>query len=63
MSAGTISNLYYAPSDRHGATLAIANGLLGIAGDAMNDVFQEFFLPKLTRPKNSTSPGQVPKQP
>jgi hypothetical protein len=29
--------------------LTLTNGLIGIAGDAMNDVFQEFFLHKLTR--------------
>lgn len=49
MSAGAISNLYYDPSDRKGPTLTIVNGLLGIAGDAMNNVFQEFFLAKITR--------------
>ncbi len=48
LSAGAISNLYYARSDREGAELTIQNGLLGIAGDAMNDVFQEFILKKLT---------------
>lgn len=48
LSAGAISNLYYAPEDRRGATLTIANGLLGVAGDAMNNVFQEFVFKKLT---------------
>ncbi len=48
ISAGALSNLYYAPEDRQGASLTIENGLLGIAGDAMNGVFQEFFLKKLT---------------
>jgi len=48
MSAGALSNLYYAPEDRQGAKVTIANGLLGIAGDAMNNVFQEFVLKKLT---------------
>ena len=48
LSAGAISNLYYAPEDRQGASLTIENGLLGIAGDAMNGVFQEFFLKRLT---------------
>jgi hypothetical protein len=55
MSAGAISNLYYDRSDRRGASLTIANGLLGIAGDAMNDVFQEFILPRLTRRESSKS--------
>ena len=48
MSAGAISNLYYAPEDRQSGKATIANGLLGIAGDAMNNVFQEFVLKKLT---------------
>ena len=47
-SAGAISNLYYAPQDRMGVRLTLVNGLLGIGGDAMNGVFQEFFLRKLT---------------
>jgi hypothetical protein len=48
MSAGALSNLYYAPEDRRGAKVTVVNGLLGIAGDAMNNVFQEFVLKKLT---------------
>jgi hypothetical protein len=58
MSSGAISNLYYAPEDRRGGKATIANGLLGIAGDAMNDVFQEFVLKKLTTKskRNSVQP-------
>lgn len=48
MSAGAISNAYYAPGDRQGATLTIENGLLGIAGDAFNGLMQEFVLARLT---------------
>ncbi len=48
LSAGALSNLYYARSDRQGGSLTFENGLLGIAGDAMNNVFQEFVLKKLT---------------
>lgn len=48
MSAGAISNLYYAREDRSGARLTIFNGLLGIGGDAMNGIFQEFVLRRLT---------------
>ncbi len=55
LSAGAISNLYYAPSDRQGARLTIINGFLGVAGDAMNGVFQEFFLKKVT-PKAAKQP-------
>jgi hypothetical protein len=48
MSAGAISNLYYAPEDRSGLRLTLINGLLGIAGDAMNGIFQEFVLRRFT---------------
>ena len=51
LSAGAISNVYYAASDRQGATLTLENGFLGVAGDAMNNVFQEFILKKLTSKK------------
>ena len=55
LSAGAISNLYYAPSDRQGAALTFENGLLAVAGDAMNNVVQEFFLRLFTHePKNPT---------
>ncbi len=51
-SAGAISNLYYAPEDRHGAGLTIENGFLGLAGDALNGLVQEFFFKQLTpKPK------------
>lgn len=55
LSAGAISNAYYAPQDRQGASLTLENGLLGIAGDAMNNVVQEFFLKKIT-PKAKNMP-------
>ena len=48
LSAGAISNAYYAPSDRQGARLTIENGFLGIAGDAFNGLMQELVLPRLT---------------
>ena len=48
MSSGAVSTLYYAREDRQGAQVTFENGLLGIAGDAMNNVFQEFVLKKLT---------------
>ena len=50
-SAGAISNIYYPASDRQGAALTFENGFLGVAGDAMNNVFQEFILKKLTSKK------------
>jgi hypothetical protein len=48
LSAGAISNLYYPASDRHGAQLTLENGLLAIGGDALNGIFQEFVLRRLT---------------
>ena len=48
LSAGAISNIYYPASDRQGATLFLENGLLGIAGDAMNDIVQEFIFNHVT---------------
>lgn len=48
LSAGAISNLYYPASDRQGAKLFLENGILGLAGDAMNDLIQEFVLPRFT---------------
>ena len=60
LSAGAISNLYYAPSDRQGAALTFENGFLGIAGDAMNNVFQEFILPKLTTRAEKHKAGRHP---
>ncbi len=54
VSAGAISNAYYAPGDRQGARLTVENGFLGIAGDALNGLVQEFVLPRFTsKPKES----------
>ena len=59
LSAGAISNAYYAPHDRQGATLTIENGLLGIAGDAFNGLMQEFVLPRFTS-KAKPVPANAP---
>ncbi len=48
MGSGAISNLYAAKEDRQGAGLTVENGLLGIAGDCVNNTLQEFVLRKLT---------------
>ena len=48
LSAGAISNIYYPASDREGAELFLENGFLGIAGDAMNDIVQEFLFNHVT---------------
>jgi hypothetical protein len=48
LSTGAISNLYYPASNRNGPALTMENGLLGIAGDALNGLVQEFLLRKIT---------------
>lgn len=48
LTAGAISNLYYAPSDRHGAALTIESGLISIAGVAFGHVMQEFLFRGMT---------------
>lgn len=60
LSAGAISNIYYPASDRQGAALTLENGFLGVAGDAMNDVFQEFLLKKLTPKLQKTTSSSTP---
>jgi hypothetical protein len=48
LAAGGISNLYYPASDRNGAGLTFENAGLGIAGNAIGNLFQEFVVRKLT---------------
>ena len=48
LSAGALANLYYAPSDRHGAALTFENGLLSVAGAAIVHLVQEFVLRNYT---------------
>jgi hypothetical protein len=47
-AAGSISNFYYPSADRNGATLTVENATLGIAGSAIQNLFQEFVVRKLT---------------
>jgi hypothetical protein len=48
LAAGGISNIYYPASDRDGVTLTIEETLLGIAGSAAQNLFQEFLVRRLT---------------
>lgn len=48
LAAGGLSNLYYPADDRHGAGLTFANAAIGLAGNAVGNIFQEFVVPKLT---------------
>ena len=56
LAAGALSNLYYAPSDRHGAGLTFESGGLSIAGTAFSHVMQEFLFRRFT-----THSGERPK--
>jgi hypothetical protein len=42
LSSGALANLYYAPSDRHGAALTFESGALSIVGTGLLHVMQEF---------------------
>jgi hypothetical protein len=55
LAAGGISNLYYAPSDRNGATLMFENALVGVGANAVTNLLQEFVIRKLT-PRTPTTP-------
>lgn len=59
LAAGGISNLYYPAQDRNGAGLTLENGAIGLASTAVANVFQEFFIRKLT-PK---APKETPPAP
>jgi hypothetical protein len=48
LAAGGISNLYYPQSDRSGVSLTFENLAVGLAGSALQNVFQEFIVKKLT---------------
>jgi hypothetical protein len=57
LAAGGISNLYYPASDRVGVKLTVENALIGTAGSAAQNIFQEFFVRRLTPklPKNGAT--------
>jgi hypothetical protein len=48
LTAGAISNFYYAPSDRHGAALTFESGALSIAGVGFGHLMQEFVFRRFT---------------
>jgi len=56
-AAGGISNLYYPEADRNGIDLTLENTAIGIAGSAVQNLFQEFIVRKLTPklPKTASS--------
>jgi hypothetical protein len=48
LSSGALANLYYAPSDRHGAALTFENAGLNIVGTGFAHVLQEFVFRSFT---------------
>jgi hypothetical protein len=48
LAAGGLSNLYYPADDQYGVGLTFENTALGIAGSAVQNLFQEFVVRKLT---------------
>jgi len=57
LASGGISNLYYPKQDRNGFGLTFENAALGIGATAIQNLFQEFFVKKLT-PKRGLGGGQ-----
>jgi hypothetical protein len=49
LTAAGLSNIYYAPSDRHGAGLTFENAFLGLAGVGVGHLLQEFVFKHLTK--------------
>lgn len=57
LASGGISNLYYPQSDRSSAALTFENLGVGLAGSALQNIFQEFVVKKLTpSARRATSP-------
>ena len=56
LAAGGLSNLYYPKNDRYRVGLVFENTGIGIGETAVLDVFQEFFIRKLT-PKPASHPA------
>jgi hypothetical protein len=48
VASGGISNLYYPAADRNGIALTFENAGIGIAEDAVQNLFQEFLVRRLT---------------
>ncbi len=48
LTAGGLSNLYYPASDRNGLTVTFENTGMSIAGSAITNLLQEFFVAKIT---------------
>jgi hypothetical protein len=60
VAAGGISNLYYPSADRNGISLTLENTAFGIAGSAVQNIFQEFLVRKLTPKAAKSKAPQTP---
>jgi hypothetical protein len=49
LAAAGISNIYYPASDRDGPELTVRNSLIGTAGGAVGNLFQEFLIKRISR--------------
>ena len=58
LAAGGISNLYYPEQDRNGAGLTLENGAIGLAATAVSNLFQEFFLRRVTPKARGKDPAK-----
>jgi carboxypeptidase family protein len=50
-AAGALTNLYFPPADRNSSRVIFENGAIGIGGNAVGNLLQEFIARKLTRKK------------
>jgi hypothetical protein len=61
IAAGGISNIYYPPQDRDGATLTFENAAINVGSTAIENLLQEFLIrhltPKLPKPDTATPAG------
>lgn len=58
LAAGGISNLYYPASDRDGVGLTFENALIGTAAGAVQNLFQEFVVRRLTPKLQNRATGK-----
>jgi hypothetical protein len=54
LASGAVSNLYY-PAGSRGVRLTISNSLINLAGGAVGNLAQEFFLKKMMPKANKSS--------
>jgi hypothetical protein len=58
LAAGGISNLYYPANDRNGIGTVVTTAMIRLGETAVANIFQEFFVPKMTPNLPSRGSGQ-----